>query len=133
MNPYERINELRDYLEDIFQKEVEESDSSTVKRLYSLVETGLSLLEKDLSDVEYHFQVKSLKDKIQVFDNQAFSIAELNEDILIFQPMDTDISAIDLESMSETLSTLVEAGAVNGNILLIPPNVGVLKAKIAKE
>ena len=57
----------------------------------------------------------------------------LNEDIIIFQPVVTqdEFSTVDMQSLAEVLTKLRDAGQIKENIVLLPPNINVFRAKLS--
>lgn len=137
MNPFERINEMKQAIEaEVKSKGLEEMQGLfTAKEHYGRMFNMLSILEKDLKDAEYHYEVESVNYKIKTFEEMTVLQKDLNEDVIIFQPIaigEEELSAIDMQSLSDVLVQLRDAGQIKENMILLPPNINVFRAKLAE-
>lgn len=135
MNPFERIKEMKEILKaEIKNNGIKSNDTITQMEHYKRMVNMLNVLEKEMEDVEYHYQVESIDRTVTTFDDFTVFQQQLNDDVLIFQPMtlsEDDLSIIDMQSLADTLRHLHESGQIKENILLLPPNINILKAKLA--
>ena len=70
--------------------------------------------------------------KVKTFDEYIVLQRQLNEDIIIFQPTTSDISSIDMCSLADILTKLRDSGQVKENIVLLPPDINVFRAKLSR-
>lgn len=135
MNPFERIKEMKEILKaEIKNNGIKSNDTITQMEHYKRMVNMLNVLEKEMEDAEYHYQVESIDRTVTTFDDFTVFHQQLNDDVLIFQPMtlsEDDLSIIDMQSLADTLRHLHESGQIKENILLLPPNINILKAKLA--
>lgn len=135
MNPFERIKEMKEILKaEIKNNGIKSNDTITQMEHYKRMVNMLNVLEKEMEDAEYHYQVESIDRTVTTFDDFTVFQQQLNDDVLIFQPMtlsEDDLSIIDMQSLADTLRHLHENGQIKENILLLPPNINILKAKLA--
>lgn len=139
MNPFEHINELKQFImtevknaginKNYLGKDISEAEH------YKQMLNMLNILENDMAEAEYNYQVESINHEVKVFNELTVLQKELNEDVIIFQPIavgETELSAIDMQSLADVLTKLRDSGEIKENILLLPPNINVFKAKLAK-
>ena len=134
MNPLERINEMKELmLSEAKNALSQENQTITVKEHYDYIYKMLLLLERDLKDAEYNYQVESINHKVKTFDELTVLEKELNDDVIIFQPVvgEEDITALDMNSLADVLKRLKDNGQIKENILLLPPNINVFRAVLA--
>lgn len=110
-----------------------ENQTITVKEHYDYIYKMLLLLERDLKDAEYNYQVESLNHKVKTFEELTVLEKELNDDVIIFQPVvgEDEITALDMNSLADVLKKLRDDGQIKENILLLPPNINVFRAVLA--
>lgn len=134
MNPLERINEMKNLmLSEAKNALSKENQTITVKEHYDYIYKMLLLLERDLKDAEYNYQVESLNHKVKTFEELTVLEKELNDDVIIFQPVvgEDEITALDMNSLADVLKKLRDDGQIKENILLLPPNINVFRAVLA--
>ena len=135
MNLYERMQELRKHVKtnQHIAQELRNADtpSITPNELYNKMNVFLDMIEMDIKNIEYNFVIENVDGGVRVFDGAALTETQLNEDICLFQILDEE--NVDIESLSDMLKQLVDANKIQGSVLLIPPNISVFKAKIAKS
>ena len=129
MNLYTRLEELRQSI--AYNRDNPSQAINSQQDLYNTMDKFLDLIEMDIKDVEYNFVIENVDGGVRVFDGAALTETQLNEDICLFQILDEE--NVDIESLSDILKQLVDANKIQGNVLLIPPNISVFKAKIAKS
>lgn len=137
MNPFERIEEMRQALKaEIKNNNIKSDDYIKQIEHYKRMVGMLNILEEEMKEAEYHYQIESIDSKVKVFDELTVLQQELNDNIIIFQPVavnDVELSAIDMQSLADILTKLRDSGEIKENILLLPPNINVFKAKLAKN
>ena len=94
----------------------------------------LQVLETEMQEAEYNYQVVSTDFTVKTFGELTVLQKELNENVLIFQPVVTDeeLSAIDMQSLADVLKKLRDSGQIKENMILLPPNINVFRAKLAR-
>lgn len=135
MNPFYYIKELRDTTESLLKAVKDTTAYMTAEQHYKEMLNMLDLLSTEMQEAEYHYEVESVKHHVKVFDEMTVLQKELTEDVLIFQPIaigEAELSAIDMQSLAEVLTKLRDDGMIKENILLLPPNINVFRAKLAK-
>lgn len=137
MNPFERIEEMRQALKaEIKNNNIKSDDYIKQIEHYKRMVGMLNILEEEMKDAEYNYQIESIDSKVKVFDELTVLQQELNDNVIIFQPVainDVELSAIDMQSLADILTKLRDSGEIKENILLLPPNINVFKAKLAKN
>lgn len=136
MNPFERIKEMKQTLmNEIKDNDIKSDDTITYKEHYKRLVGLLNILEKDLENAEYNYQAESINGSIHTFDEFVVLQRDLNDNIIIFQPIadSESFSMTDMSSLAEILTKLHESGQIEKNIILLPPNVNVLNAKLVKS
>ena len=84
---------------------------------------------------EYNYQVETVDGEVMTFDEASFMKKQLNDEVVIFQPVgltEEEITAVDMESMADILRKLHDSNIIKENIILLPPNVNIFRAKLAK-
>lgn len=135
MNPFERIEEMRQTLKaEVKNNGIKGSDYITQAEHYKRMLGMLNILEEEMKDAEYHYQVESVNHTIKTFEELTVLQRQLNEDVIIFQPVvaQDEFSAVDMQSLAEVLTRLRDSGQIEENIILLPPNINVFKAVLAK-
>lgn len=135
MNAFEYIQELKNVIKSNYKQSKqkgEENNFISYKDHCSSLINMLNILETELSTVEYNYEIESIDGEIKTFDEMSFSQKELNDKVIIFQPIDL-AENIDMESMINTLKKLKDAGLIEENILLVPPDVNIFRAKLATK
>lgn len=135
MNPFERIEEMRQTLKaEVINNGIKGSDCITQAEHYKRMIGMLNILEEEMKDAEYHYQVESVNHTIKTFEELTVLQRQLNEDVIIFQPVvaQDEFSAVDMQSLAEVLTRLRDSGQIEENIILLPPNINVFKAVLAK-
>lgn len=135
MNPFERIEEMRQTLKaEVINNGIKGSDCITQAEHYKRMLGMLNILEEEMKDAEYHYQVESVNHTIKTFEELTVLQRQLNEDVIIFQPVvaQDEFSAVDMQSLAEVLTRLRDSGQIEENIILLPPNINVFKAVLAK-
>jgi hypothetical protein len=135
MNPFERIEEMKEILKsEVINNGIKGSDTITQAEHYKRMLGMLSILEEELEQAEYNYQVESINREVKTFDEQAVLYSQLNEDVVIFQPVQTneEYTMVDLQSLADVLRKLHDSGQIKENIILLPPDINVFRAVLAK-
>lgn len=134
MNPFEKINQMKDILKEE-AKTVDAKGVITQYEHYSKMLNMLTVLTEELRNAEYNYVIENIdSDETLTFDEMKFKQMTLTDDLILMQPQSDDIESIgmiDMSSLCDTLSELRESGKIENDILIIPPLVNVLKAKLA--
>ena len=135
MTPYGRIKEMKDYVAN--QKQIcDLSKTMTMQEHLDAMGYFLDLLETSLESAEYCYDVSPVTQEMHTLKEYHIMKKQLNEGVVIFQPIaigEAELSAIDMESMSNVLRKLREAGKIEEDILILPPNINVFRAVLAKD
>ena len=135
MNAYEYIQELKQVIVNNAKDPSNQNKQMTYKEHCSVLYNTLSVLEKELEMAEYNYQVETIDGEVMTFDEAAFMKKQLNDEVVIFQPVgltEEEITAVDMESMADILRKLHDSNIIKENIILLPPNVRIFRAKLAK-
>lgn len=134
MNPFERIEEMREVLRtEVKSKNIKGSDYITQAEHYKRMMGMLNILEEEMKEAEYNYQVEALDHTVTTFEELTVLQKQLNEDVIIFQPVGdmNEISAIDMQSLADVLTKLRDSGQIKENIIVLPPNINTFRAKLA--
>lgn len=134
MNAFEYINELKQ----VVMKNAADPDNQGKTMTYQehcegLLNT-LNVLEMEMEHAEYNYVVQSVEQKVTTFDELVVLQKDLTDDVIIFQPIaigEAELSAIDMKSLADILTQLRDQGVIEQNMILLPPNINVFKAKLA--
>jgi hypothetical protein len=139
MNPFEYIKELKQTIvseaKEVGVSKDNDGPTMTAKEHYIRTLNLLSLLETSLKDAEYNYEIESIHNTIKTFEEYTVFQEELNDDVIIFQPIavtDNELSSIDMNSLADILTKLRDSGEIKENILLLPPDINVFRAKLSK-
>lgn len=135
MNPFERIEEMKQALKaEIKNNDIKATDRISQAEHYNRMIGMLNILEEGMKDAEYHYEVESLKHTVKVFDELTVLQRQLNEDIIIFQPVGAmdEISAVDMQSLVDVLQKLRDTEQIKENMIILPPNINIFRARLAK-
>ena len=135
MNPFERIEEMRQALKsEVISKEIKLSDCISQAHHYRRMMNMLNILEEELKNAEYNYQIKSIGNEVKTFGELAVLQSQLNEEVIIFQPVATEeITMIDMQSLADVLKKLRDDGQIKENIILLPPNINVFRAVLSQN
>ncbi len=132
MNPYQKVESLRSSIKKAIRVTKDE-DLITKKDMYEMMLTFLDLVEVELKNATYNFNVELLDGEEFTFKNMDFDRKKLSDDLFIFQPkINNNLDSLDIESLAEELSRLIEKRMINENVLLVHPDVNVLRAKLTE-
>ena len=134
MNPFEYINEMREYLKT-------EQAASTDKTVpidvhYNKIQNILDMLEKEIIKANFTYAITNIKGVIKDVNGMNLNLMKLTEDILLFQPVaigEAELAAIDMHSLANTLKALRDNGTIDKDMLILPPNVNVFTATLADK
>lgn len=135
MNPFERIEEMKGILKsEIINNNIKGDDVITQKEHYSKMVNMLNVLKEEMKDAEYNYQIESVNHTIQTFEELSVFQMQLNEDVIIFQPIASydEFTTIDMQSLADVLKHLRDSGQIKENIILLPPNISVFRAKLSQ-
>lgn len=139
MNPFDRIREYRAaLLLQIKDTLVQPSDTLTYKEHYKTLLTFLKLLEEDLKNSEYEYVLKQYGGNNETgycqYDGMTIQSGMLSDNLLLFQPLFVDHTysySPDMESLIDALTALKEAGRFKEDVIVIPPGINIIRAKLA--
>lgn len=134
MNPFEYINEMREYLKT-------EQATTTDKEVpidvhYNKIHNILDMLEKEITKANFTYTVTNIKGITEDVNGMNLNLMKLTEDVLLFQPVaigEAELAAIDIQSLASTLKVLRDNGTIDKDMLILPPNVNVFTATLADK
>lgn len=134
MNPFEYINEMREYLKT-------EQATATDKEVpidvhYNKIHNILDMLEKEITKANFTYTVTNIKGVTEDVNGINLKLMKLTEDVLLFQPVaigEAELAAIDIQSLASTLKVLRDNGTIDKDMLILPPNVNVFTATLADK
>lgn len=135
MNPFDKINEMKDVL---FQEAqtVKATDTLTYREHYQKMLNMLTIIAESLKSAEYNYVIENLdeEESYHTFEEYTIKSQHLTDDLILIQPvaLDTDaLNSIDMSSLCDVLAQLKNADRIKEDIVVMPPYVNVLKAKLA--
>ena len=132
MNPFEYIKELKQAITIDATNQENNDKVIPYKEHCSKLINMLNILEIEMKQAEYNYQVTSVNyNDIITFDELTVMQKELNDEVIIFQPVavnESEFSDIDMQSLADVLTKLKNNNIIKQNILLLPPNINVFKA-----
>lgn len=136
MNPFEKINELKLALQqEVKSKDIQPEDKISCMEHYQRMLSLLALVEHELKDADYNYVASTLDNQqVKVFDGVTIKQEELTEGLLIFTPVavdDGELGSIDMNSLYDILVQLRDSGRITEDIMVLPPYVNVIRAKLA--
>lgn len=135
MNPFEYISDMRNHYENK-KSEGNLSQKITLEDHYDTILQFLDVLETAMADAEYNYEVQAIDQTIHTLKEMHVLQKHLTDDVLIFQPIaigEAELSAIDIQSMAEILKQMRDSGKIKEDILIVPPNVNVFRAKLVQK
>ena len=135
MTPFKQIEEMKDVIEQQKQSCDASATMTMTEHLEAMI-NFLNVLQASLENAEYRYDVAPIEQEMHSLKNYHIMRKKLNDDVIIFQPIaigEAELSAIDMESLSSVLTQLKEAGKVEEDILILPPNVNIFRAKLVEE
>ena len=135
MTPFKQIEEMKTVIEQ--QKQVcDTAATMTITEHLEAMLNFLDVLQASLENAEYRYDISPIEQEIHSLRDYHITEKQLNNDVLIFQPIaigEAELSAIDMESLSNALTQLKQTGKVDEDILILPPNINVFRAKLVEE
>jgi hypothetical protein len=137
MTPYELLYDIR---KTIFQKHLLKKgpadltkETITVAEHLEEINNVIAALKTALDVAEYEFKFLDTKSKLVTIESHQVNLKVLEENnTIVFQPLGLldDECYIDMESLVEGMQQLAES--TGANIIMVPPNVNVMVAKLKK-
>lgn len=133
MNPFEKIEEMKQILvSEIKTNNIKKTDTITQEEHYKRMINMLNILSKELKTAEYYYQAEKITGEIKTFDDFPVLQKSLNDNIIIFQPVVVgEFRQSDMHSLADVLKALKDDGQIKENIMVLPPDVEVLRAVLA--
>ena len=134
-NPFDKINEMRNIL---YQEAagVKPDDTITYREHFQKMLNMLSILLKELENAEYNYVIEDEeRGTYHTFKELTLKAINLNDDIIVVRPVAIDSLAfdmIDMESLYNVLAEMKNSGKIKEDIIVIPPAVNMLKARLAR-
>lgn len=130
MNAFDYINEIKGVIE----SSSDGNDVITKQEAYQMVLNTLNMLATELQDAEYNYVVETVDGEVTTFDNFTVLSKRLNDNVLIIQPvpLGEELVQADYESLRDVLEAAHQAGHIKENMVILPPNISVFKAKLAR-
>ena len=133
MTIYYYIQELENYIKkDMEEKGINENDDGpfiSYKEHSKIMINMLNILKKEINNVEYAYHVDYLDGKTMLFDDIPVYQQDLNSELIAFSPVSLkDAEVIDMSSLSEIVTNAIKNGIIDKNVILLPPNINILKA-----
>lgn len=135
MNTFEYLEEMEQTISKQM-KTVNPTDRISIQQHYQEMLNMLSILKTEMEMAEYHYTVQSLDNEVHTFEEFTVLQKQLNDELILVQPVsigETELSAIDMESLCNILKRSRDTGLITENIIVLPPNINVFKAKLAKK
>lgn len=133
MNPFEKIKEMKQILvSEIKTNNIKKTDTITQEEHYKRMINMLNILSEELKTAEYYYQAEKVTGEIKTFDDFPVLQKQLNDNVVIFQPVVVgEFRQSDMQSLADVLKALKEDGQINENIMILPPDVEVLRTVLA--
>lgn len=135
MNAFEYIQELKQVVVNNAKDPSNQNKQLSYKEYCSGLYNTLCVLEKELEMAEYNYEIESVNGEVTTFDEMSFLQKNLNDKVIIFQPValtEEELTAIDMQSMADVLKKLHDNDIIKENMVIIPPNINIFRAKLAK-
>lgn len=133
MNAFDYIQELKDMIDNKRQNDT--NTSISIEQHYNEILNILDILKIELEQVEYNYELETIDCNIKTFNEYTVMEKQLNENIILFQPLtidEFDLSEIDLQSLTSILQKLKDKDLIKEDIIIVPPNINIFRAKLAK-
>lgn len=95
----------------------------------------INVLKTEMEMAEYNYTVESFGHVVKTFDEYTVLQRQLNDEVILIQPLalgEEELSMIDMNSLCDVLRRAKESNLIKENIIVIPPNITVFKAKLEK-
>lgn len=135
MNPFEYINELKQVVTKNAADPANQGKTISYEEHCKALLNTLNVLEIEMQQAEYNYVVQSVEQKVTTFDELVVLQKELTDEVIIFQPIaigEAELSAVDMKSLADILTQLRDKDVIKQNMILLPPNINVFKAKLAE-
>lgn len=135
MNPFEHIRDMKQHYE-TKKGEGNLSQSITLEEHYDVILQFLDVLEIAMEEAEYNYEVQTVDQEIHTLKEMHVLQKHLTDDVLIFQPIaigEAELSAVDIQSMADVLKQMRDSGKIQEDILIVPPNVNIFRAKLVQK
>ena len=135
MNTFEYLEEMEQTISKQM-KTANPEDKMSIQQHYQEMLNMLSILKIEMEMAEYHYTVESFDNEVHTFEEFTVLQKQLNDEVILIQPISTgevELSAIDMESLCDILKRSRDIGLITENIIVLPPNINVFKAKLAKK
>ena len=133
MNAFDYIQELKDTINNKRQNDT--NTNISIEQHYNEILNILDILKIELEQVEYNYELETIDCNIRTFDEYTVTEKQLNENVILFQPLtidEFDLSEIDLQSLTSILQKLKDKDLIKEDIIIIPPNINIFRAKLVK-
>ena len=133
MNAFDYIQELKDTINNKRQNDT--NTNISIEQHYNEILNILDILKIELEQVEYNYELETIDCNIKTFDEYTVTEKQLNENVILFQPLtidEFDLSEIDLQSLTSILQKLKDKDLIKEDIIIIPPNINIFRAKLVK-
>lgn len=133
MNAFDYIQELKDTINN--KKQNDTNTSISIEQHYNEILNILDILKIELEQVEYNYELETIDYNIKTFDEYTVMEKQLNENVIMFQPLtidEFDLTEIDLQSLTNILQKLKDKDLIKEDIIIIPPNINIFRAKLVK-
>lgn len=128
-----------DYLDEMIQTiqgkkdAAGDTDRMSAKQHYQEMLNMLDILKTEMEMAEYNYVVESLQNEVHTFGEYTVLQKNLNDDLILIQPIalgEAELSAVDMQSLCDILKQSRDKGLIKENIIVLPPNINVFKAKL---
>ena len=136
MNAFDYIRELKQVVVNNAKDTNNQNKQLTYKEHCSGLYNTLCVIEKELEMAEYNYEIESVNGNITTFDEMTFMQKQLNDEVIIFQPValtEEELTAVDMQSMANVLKRLHDNDIIKENMIILPPNVNIFRAKLSKS
>jgi hypothetical protein len=135
MNTFDYLEEMEQTIQDKMNS-TDDTARMFVKNHYQEMLNMLTILKTEMEMAEYHYVVESLQNEVHTFEEFTVLQKHLNDDLILIQPIalgEAELSMIDMQSLCDILKQARDKGIITENIVVLPPNINVFKAKLAPQ
>ena len=136
MNAFDYIQELKQVIVNNAKDPNNQDKQLTYKEHCSGLYNTLCVIEKELEMAEYNYEIESVNGNITSIDEMTFMQILLNDEVILFQPValtEEELTAVDMQSMASVLKRLHDNDIIKENMIILPPNVNIFRAKLSKS
>ena len=137
MNAFEYIDEMINHVQKDHEKIRGDDPKGTHPIGYDehcdILINMLNALKLEMEMAEYNYVIESIEGKVETFENFPVIQKNLNQDLILVQPVaigEAELAAIDMQSLCDILKKSHDSGIIKENIIVLPPNISVFKAKL---